>query len=117
MEIGKSRQGEIVILKISGRMDLEGITPLREIIISSLDKDVTAFVFNLTDVTNISSSGIGLLLDYHQDLKGKKVKLVLTNLPPAVKYVLDITRVYDVFPVFISDEEAFAYLTDSGSNK
>ncbi len=98
--------GSIAVLRPVGRMDLGHIAALDEAVHQHRQKGVRKFVLELTDVTDISSTGIGRIFGLHQDLEMNGGRLVLADLSQVVEYVLDLARMDDVFKIFPRVDDA-----------
>ena len=111
MDIKTEEKDGVAILRIKGRMDLAEIAFLDERVGTLRAQGKKRFVINLVDVTEITSSGIGRILNIYRTLEGVKGGgLALADLSPVVEYVLDLARLADIFPTFPTEEQALEYL-------
>ena len=111
MDIKTEEKDGVAVLRIKGRMDLAEIAFLDERVKTLRAQGLNRFVLNLVDVTEITSSGIGRILNIHRTLEGVEGGgLALADLSPVVEYVLDLARLADVFPTFPQEDAAVAYL-------
>ena len=60
----------------------------------------------MADVTDISSSGIGKLLQIKKDCELKGRILLLADISPVTEYVLDLARLTDMFDICKTEAEA-----------
>jgi len=96
----------ISVLKIAGRLTLEEVTILEDQTRELLAAGRNRIVLNLLDVRDLSSSGIGGILSIKKALEAKGGALALSQLSAVAEYVLDLSRLKDIFPSFPSDETA-----------
>lgn len=67
-------------------------------------------LFCLRDVTLLNSTGIGFLLKLNKQVKDRGGKLILINLPPYVRQVIDFMKLAKVLSIAKSEAEAFEML-------
>ena len=104
----KSRESNgVTILDLSGRMTLgEDTVLLRETIRDLMSRERKMILLNLGDVPYIDSSGIGELVSAFTSVKKQGGSLKLLNLTKKVRDVLQITKLYTVFDVYLNEERA-----------
>jgi anti-sigma B factor antagonist len=104
----KSRESNgVTILDLSGRMTLgEDTILLRETIRDLISRERKMILLNLGDVPYIDSSGIGELVSAFTTVKKEGGQLKLLNLTKKVRDVLQITKLYTVFDVYLNEEIA-----------
>jgi anti-anti-sigma factor len=69
------------------------------------------FVVDLVETPWASSQGIGMLISAYASVKRAGGQLVLANAVDRIKDVLTVTRLYLIFRVFHTVDEAIAHLT------
>lgn len=72
---------------------------LRDAIQDLIKKDNKNFLFDLSTIDYMDSTGLGLFIYLEEELKGKNGKLVLKGLSGRVKTLFERTRLYDVFTI------------------
>ena len=104
----KSRESNgVTILDLSGRMTLGDDTILlRETIRDLISQEHKMILLNLGDVPYIDSSGIGELVTAFTTVKKEGGELKLLNLTKKVRDVLQITKLYTVFDVYLDENGA-----------
>jgi anti-sigma B factor antagonist len=99
-------RGFYFLFKINGNFDIGILKDLR----SSIDKAVGCgqknFLFNLSSVTLITSSGIGLLANLQKNLLTKNGKLVLAGATGIVYDSLETSHLFDMIKHFPSVDAA-----------
>jgi anti-sigma B factor antagonist len=109
MEISERDVGEVVILKLTGRLVLEDVeAQLREALDDLIDHGRVSLILNLAEISYIDSAGLGFLVSKYVSLhrSGGDIKLVAVT--PRVAHVLEITRLDRVFASYDSEESALA---------
>jgi anti-sigma B factor antagonist len=90
LEIVEENEGPVSILRLLGALDISTVDPLRERIISLLDREVPAFALDLTQVTFVDSSGLGTLLNGKKRTLEKGVAYYLLDCPAPLQQLLDL---------------------------
>ncbi|HBS04595.1 MAG TPA: hypothetical protein DEA96_06510 [Leptospiraceae bacterium] len=98
------------ILNLKGRLDLEHVARLSESVMEALNRSQKYIVLNMIDVTDISSTGIGRILQLSRECESRGAALALSDPSAVVEYVLDLARLKDIFQIYASDQEALEKL-------
>ena len=106
VEICCREKGEIVILDISGDIDLYNAPDIMVMIDKLLENKKFNIVINLNDVSYIDSSGIGALILSSLHLKKYKMGLKIINVSASVKKVFELTNLTSFFDIYDSEKEA-----------
>jgi anti-sigma B factor antagonist len=107
LRIDESRTGDITILRLKGRLEIEeGGELLRERVHQLVRSGRVKFVLDLAEVTRIDSMGLGILASTLLTTRqhGGAIKLLHTTENSA--QLLDITRLSSVFEAFDDEGEA-----------
>ena len=78
----------------------------RECVKSLLSNGGRKIVLNMSNVTYIDSSGLGMLVGLHVSARSQSAELHLSNLGGKFKDVLQLTRLFTVFNVYSTEVEA-----------
>lgn len=101
------RQGRTLILSVRGEIDLQTSPELRTELLNLLLRAApTHLVMNLGEVPYMDSSALAVLVEALQRIRRSGGKLVLVQLQPRVKSLLEIARLDTLFT--ICDTEAAA---------
>jgi anti-sigma B factor antagonist len=73
---------------------------------SQLESGKRNFLFNLKDVTYLESLGLGILVANLISISNLGGKLILTNLAPKLRTLLEITGLIDIFDIDPDEETA-----------
>jgi len=106
MDISSRVKGEVVILDISGEIDLYNAPEIKDIINRMIEQKKYNVVINLKNVTYIDSSGIGALISSLSNLKKYQGGLKIVNVFASVRKVFELTKLTSFFDIFDSEEEA-----------
>jgi anti-sigma B factor antagonist len=105
-EIAEKRIDGVSVVTVTGEIDLATAPDLKACLLAQEADRVPAIVVDLTGVSFIDSTALGVLVGAyrHQEDAGGSFKLVVTE--PRILKVLEITDLTSVFPVFASVDEA-----------
>ena len=92
------KDGNLLTVAIEGRFVAAVAPDLREEVCAKMS-DGTNVLFDLGKMVHIDSSGLGVLVQVLQKVKGGGGRVVLAALQPAPKIVFDITKVSRVFEI------------------
>jgi anti-sigma B factor antagonist len=106
MDISSRTRGEIVILDISGEIDLYNAPEIKDIVGKLIEQKKYNVIINLKDVTYIDSSGIGALISSLSNLKKYQGGLKIINVFASVKKVFELTKLTSFFEIYESEDEA-----------
>ena len=107
MTIGVTEQQGFVEVRLEGRFVAASVEELKSLLDSHLET-VSNVLFDLTKMTHIDSSGLGTLVQILQKTRAAGGTTRLACLQPHPKIVFDITKVFRVFEIYDSLDEARA---------
>jgi len=106
LKLEVSRIEGIAIVRCRGRIVFgEEADELRRVVLGLLN-ETQRIVLNLVWIENIDSSGLGTLVASFISARNRGAKIKFAALSPAAKRVLTSTRVYQLFEVYDSADEA-----------
>jgi anti-anti-sigma factor len=94
-----------------GSIDSETYLELEQKLSAILDASTRLVVFDMQEVTYISSMGLGIIFKTKNFLEKQNGSIIITNLQPQVKKVFDILRALPQH-IFKSMEEVDTYITE-----
>ncbi|HOP28900.1 MAG TPA: STAS domain-containing protein [Spirochaetota bacterium] len=106
MDISSRVRGEVVILDISGEIDLYNAPEIKDIVNKLIEQKKYSVVINLKEVTYIDSSGIGALISSLSNLKKYHGGLKIINVFASVKKVFELTKLTSFFEIYDSEDDA-----------
>jgi|SRR5215467_2245411 len=111
MEINEDKRGDVVILSLSGRLDVTTAKTFHERIFSVIDSGVQRLVVDFSQLEYVSSSGLRVFYQVSVKLKEKGGRIVFCRLSDPVKRTFDIADMAADFPIFVTREEAIENLS------
>jgi anti-sigma B factor antagonist len=97
----------VSVVSFDGRIVLgPESSALRERVKSLLAEGKKKIVLNMSNVTYIDSSGLGMLVALHVSARGQAAEMHLSNLGEKFQDVLQLTRLLTVFSVYDTEAEA-----------
>jgi anti-anti-sigma factor len=106
MEITRRDEKNIMIISVSGRLDLGSGNRLKEEIKSVLTTGMTSIHLNLKEVEFVNSSGLGALVSIMKEIRIHRGRLTLSDMADYVREIFDITQLSHIFEIFTTEEEA-----------
>ena len=91
MEIQKKISGDDWELTVPGRIDGPAANQLEMEVLAAIKAGAKSIYVNLALATFLCSAGIRVLLQYHRQMKGKGLKLLVTRPSPEVASTLEMT--------------------------
>jgi len=96
-----------VVITMSGRVMFESdAQTFRQKLEELLARNIDWFVLDLSGVTAMSSTGLGILIAAHRIVRDQGKSFKLANLSEKVRSILIITRLDSVFEVYDGADEA-----------
>jgi anti-sigma B factor antagonist len=106
----------VTVLVLDGRIVLgEETTALRENVKGLLAAGNKNLILDLKNVTVIDSSGLGTLVAAHSSAKSAGASVRLCNLGSRLNDLLQVTKLYTVFEVSGTEEEAVRAMSKTAS--
>lgn len=110
MVITTEKNGKVMILHYSGRLDASNAQEMKEKFRSYLT-DAHFFVFDLTELDFIDSTGLGAIISCMKAVNELSGEIYLANLQAKPRLLFEITRAYKIFDVFDDVDTAVQELT------
>jgi anti-sigma B factor antagonist len=102
-------EGAFLLASVHGEIDLHNSPDLRGRLLRMLEgKKPEKVILNLGDVPYMDSSAIAVLVETMQRLRPHKGKIILTNLQPRVKSLIEIAKLQMVFGIAADEAAALA---------
>ena len=109
MEIDVRSQGQVKIVTLRGRLNLgEPVDRLRATVEDLLGSGDCRLVLDLTELTTVDSSGIGLMSRFLTSTKAQGGSLKLVNPSKFVVQTLKLVGLLNLFEVFPDSQSAAA---------
>lgn len=105
MEIRQRVAGKWLILDIVGHIKGSEVSQFRASVQKALSEEHTFVVANMHEVGFIDSSGVGMLITCHQDLKSVNGRLVLMNLSDDIYDLFEMTSIDRLFEIVDNEKD------------
>ncbi len=102
--------GNAIILRFSGKLDFTNADDLEREIQSLIGTRKLNLIFNLSEVTFISSSGIRVLMVSMKIAAGYNLKVLFVAVNEKAKHLLEILGLLDQIKILETEEEALSFL-------
>lgn len=98
MQIDHVRQGQTLIIKLSGRLETSTAPGLQEIVEKELD-DITELNIDMTELEYVSSAGLRVLLAGAKRMKAQNGVMIVQHVNEEVMEVFEITGFKDILNI------------------
>ncbi len=102
MKLTETKQSDIVIFRIQGRLDSNTSTAFEDKIFSAIKAGAKKVLLDFSDLEYISSAGLRIILKATKDLKRTEGHLVLCAMQDYVKEVFEISGFDTFLPIMPS---------------
>jgi len=108
MEFAQARVGEVVIVKLAGRLDSSTAQPAEENFAQMLGNGTPRLAIDMSRLEYISSAGLRVLLVVAKKVQQAKGKMVLFGLVPNVREVFAVSGFDKIFAIQADADAAVA---------
>jgi anti-sigma B factor antagonist len=107
MKIVEAHSGDVTILRLSGRLELEdGDLVFRDYVNRLVAAGQVKIVLDLKEVSRIDSAGLGMLVSKYLTTRKSGGTIKLVCLTRRSDHLMDITRLGTVFEIFGEEADA-----------
>lgn len=110
MEAQVEEKGDVVVVRVKGRLDAASSPQLEKKINSIIESGHFKLLLNFEGVDYLSSAGMRLMLSISKKLKHLEGKVVACNLNDEVMDVIKMAGFHQVLELYPSEEEGFNHL-------
>jgi len=100
MELNEKMEEGILILTVSGEIDLNQSPTLRTALRAKAAAKTPCLLLDFSAVIYIDSSGLATLIEYYQSCRAYAGKLAICSLTPRVRSSFDLVRLSEVFAIY-----------------
>jgi anti-sigma B factor antagonist len=97
---------QLLIIKLSGEIDLQHSPKLRQLLQSKVCLKAPVILLDFTEVKYIDSSGLATLVEYYKNSRSYSGRLAVAGLSNRVRSIFDLVRLGEVFGIYASVTEA-----------
>jgi anti-anti-sigma factor len=105
-----SDRGGVKVVHLHGPIDVSRAMELRDLLGAQIDSASARVLLDLSDVTLIDSSGIGILVTAHRRADGQGARFGLAGAAGTVARVFEMTRTNKLLSLYASVDEGVADL-------
>jgi anti-sigma B factor antagonist len=107
MRIVERRIGDVTVLQLIGRLELEdGDIVLREAVNRLVEEGRVKLVLDMKEVTRLDSAGIGMLVSKYLTARRGGGMMKILHPTQRTDHLMDITKLTTVFEVYDNEEAA-----------
>ncbi len=106
MNIETRHSGDVLILDLDGKLNIESGSAAHDAILSALDGGEKKILLDMEGVTSLDSSGVGDLMASYASAAKREATIKMLKLAPRVGDVLRITKLIGYFEIFEDENEA-----------
>jgi len=110
METQVEQKGDVVVVRVEGRLDAASSPQLEQKIMAIIDQGHFKIVLNLQGVEYLSSAGMRLMLSVSKKLKHLEGKLVVCNLGDDVMQIIRMAGFHQVLDFYPNEEVSLTHL-------
>lgn len=110
METHVEEKGDVVVIRLKGRLDAASSPQLEKQINSIIDAGHFKLILNFTQVEYLSSAGMRLMLSISKKLKHLEGKVVACSLSDEVMEVIKMAGFHQVLEIYPSEEECYSHV-------
>jgi anti-sigma B factor antagonist len=106
MEFKETKQGDIMIINVSGRLDSNTSNTLQDRVLQIIDSGERNIVLDFSSLDYISSAGLRVVLLASKKLKVAQGRIALCSMKDYIKEAFDISRLTTLIPSHASLDDA-----------
>lgn len=110
MEAKVEEKGDVVVVRVSGRLDAATSPLLEKQIMSIIEGGHFKLVLNMSSVDYLSSAGMRLMLSVSKKLRHLEGKVVACSMNDDVMEVIKMAGFTQVLEIYPTEEESVAHL-------
>lgn len=111
MDLTHRNLGKIDIIKLSGRLVMADAPDVRQKLLGIIDEDHNHVILDLSGVDFMDSIGLSVLISVFKAARVRGGDVLLLNLTPAVRSLIELTRLQQIFEIFDDETSAIARLS------
>lgn len=112
--ITATEHGDVQVVKMSGRLTIGCVNEADSFLTGLLSAGGGRFVLDLSDLTHVVSSGIGVLIAFRERTKKTGGALAIGGVHPRIMKIFQLMSLDAFFPIFESVERALSSFRPGG---
>lgn len=106
MEFITNQEGNILVMKLKGRLDTNASADFEQQIEQTIDPDTKNMIIDCSDLEYICSRGLGLIIHAAKKLKSNHGELILCSMEDYIEEVFEISGFNKFLKIVASKEVA-----------
>jgi anti-sigma B factor antagonist len=108
LQVKLEEAGQALVVRICGSVSIDEADRLRTELDELAARKAPTMVLDLSKMSFICSSGLGAIISAHIKSRHHQGQIRVVNPQPAVRNLLETTRLIKLFPVYPTVDEALA---------
>lgn len=104
------KKNYVYFVELRGSLDSDTYHLLEEELKEVVNENIKALIFDMAQVSYISSAGIGLVMKTKKALQAYDANFAMVNLQPQIKKVFDVMKILPLVDIFEDMPEADKYI-------
>jgi len=100
MEIGEEKIGDIVVLKLKGRLDASSAKAMKDKVNALTKENQKSLVVDMKGVDFIDSTGLGTLVACLRSVNKLGGDIKIASLQDQIRAILELTRLHHIFGIY-----------------
>lgn len=109
MKVEEKKQGDVLILYLSGRLDNPGSQVLAEAGKKVIESGECNLLIHIENLTYLNSSGLRVFLDVEKKLQAKGGNFAICSPIGMVRRVIELVGFNKLLPIYDSEEEGLQH--------
>ncbi|MEY3405473.1 MAG: STAS domain-containing protein [Cyclobacteriaceae bacterium] len=105
-EIKRQHENGAEVLSVNGEIDASSSIDLDQAILSCVQDGAKKILVDMTQLSYISSAGLGVFMSYLEELKEKKIRMIICGLNSRVAHTFNLLGLADLLEIASSKEDA-----------
>lgn len=114
--VGVRQRDTVSIFELKGYLDAHTAPELEKTFQNHLNESRFNIVVNFSDLSYISSAGLGVLMQFIEDVRQNEGDIKLSNMSPRVYNVFDLLGFPMLYEIFDDEEEAVRKFLNKSDN-
>lgn len=105
-EIKRQHEQGAEVLSVNGEIDASSSIDLDQAISGCIQDGTKKILVDLTQLSYISSAGLGVFMSYLEEIKEKKIRMVIFGLTSRVAHTFNLLGLAELLEIASSKEDA-----------
>jgi len=106
LELKVEERGSAAVVHVKGSVSITNAETMRRKLEELAGRKIPRIILDLSQMDFICSTGLGAIINGHLKCRHHDGQLCLVNPQPAVRQLLEMTRLTKLFPLYASVEQA-----------